>query len=57
MDVYNFQEDDDDSVKQMTKNLQKTRIFWESGISNAVQNQLKISVPNNAPGNISYAPN
>lgn len=27
----------------MTKNLQGTRTFWESGINNAIQNKLNIA--------------
>lgn len=38
-----YQRNLDHSIKRMTKNLQGTRTFWESGINNAIQNKLKIA--------------
>lgn len=37
----------DHSIKRMTKNLQRTRTFWENGLNLAKRNQIENGKTNN----------
>lgn len=41
MQFEDYQQRLDYGVKRMTTNLQRTRAFWENGISDAIQNRPK----------------